>query len=90
MTDGIPDGFMASLLSSNFEDLVFKSAKKAIEVSGVDVSDKRTIFILSSTKGAIEQLGKVDDKDLYLGETALRVSHRLGFKTQPIVVWHPL
>ena len=33
MTDGIPDGFMASLLSSNFEDLVFKSAKKAIEVS---------------------------------------------------------
>ena len=86
MTDGIPDGFMASLLSSNFEDLVFKSAKKAIEVSGVDVSDKRTIFILSSTKGAIEQLGKVDDKDLYLGETALRVSRRLGFKTKPIVV----
>ena len=86
MTDGIPDGFMASLLSSNFEDLVFKSAKKAIEVSDVDVSDKRTIFILSSTKGAIEQLGKVDDKDLYLGETALRVSRRLGFKTKPIVV----
>ena len=86
MTDGIPDGFMASLLSSNFEDLVFKSAKKAIEVSGVDVSDKRTIFILSSTKGTIEQLGKIDDKDLYLGETALRVSRRLGFKTKPIVV----
>ena len=86
MTDGIPDGFMASLLSSNFEDLVFKSAKKAIEVSDVDVSDKRTIFILSSTKGTIEQLGKIDDKDLYLGETALRVSRRLGFKTKPIVV----
>ena len=86
MTNGIPDGFMASLLSSNFEDLVFKSAKKAIEVSGVDVSDKRTIFILSSTKGTIEQLGKIDDKDLYLGETALRVSRRLGFKTKPIVV----
>ena len=86
MTDGIPDGFMASLLSLNFEDLVFKSAKKAIEVSGVDVSDKRTIFILSSTKGTIEQLGKIDDKDLYLGETALRVSRRLGFKTKPIVV----
>ena len=86
MTDGIPDGFMASLLSSSFEDLVYKSAKNAIELSGIDVSDKRTIFILSSTKGAIEQLGKADDKDLYLGETAHRVSTRLGFRTQPVVV----
>lgn len=86
MTDGVPNGFMASLLSSDFEEIVFSSASKAISLSGIDVSDKRIIFILSSTKGAIENLGKTEDKKLYLGETAQRIATRLGFRTRPIVV----
>ena len=86
MTDGVPNGFMASLLSSDFEGIVFSSASKAISLSGINVSDKRIIFILSSTKGAIENLGKTEDEKLYLGETAQRIATRLGFRTRPIVV----
>lgn len=86
MTDGVPNGFMASLLSSDFEEIVFSSASKAISLSGINVSDKRIIFILSSTKGAIENLGKTEDEKLYLGEMAQRIATRLGFRTRPIVV----
>ena len=86
MTDGIPDGFMASLMSADFEDLVFRSAGKAIGASGIHVADDRSVFILSSTKGAIEGLGKGADENLYLGETAQRIATRLGFTTRPVVV----
>ena len=86
MTDGIPDGFIASLMSADFEDLVFRSVGKAIEASGINVADARSVFILSSTKGAIEGLGKDADENLYLGETAQRIATRLGFKTRPVVV----
>lgn len=86
MTDGIPDGFIASLMSADFEDLVFRSAGKAIEASGINVADTRSVFILSSTKGAIEGLGKGADENLYLGETAQRIATRLGFTTRPVVV----
>lgn len=86
MTDGIPDGFIASLLSADFDDLVFRSAGKAIEASGINVADARSVFILSSTKGAIEGLGKDADENLYLGETAQRIATRLGFTTRPVVV----
>lgn len=86
MTDGIPDGFTASLLPDDFEELVCRSAGKAIDAAGIDVSDQRSVFILSSTKGAIEQLGKTADEDLYLGRTAQRISVRLGFRTRPVAV----
>ena len=86
MTDGIPDGFIASLMSADFDDLVFRSASKAIEASGINVADTRSVFILSSTKGAIEGLGKGADENLYLGETAQRIATRLGFTTRPVVV----
>ena len=86
MTDGIPDGFIASLMSADFEDLVFRSAGQAIEASGINVADARSVFILSSTKGVIEGLGKDADENLYLGETAQRIATRLGFTTRPVVV----
>ena len=86
MTDGIPDGFIASLMSADFEDLVFRSAGKAIDDSGINVADDRSVFILSSTKGAIERLGEEADERLYLGETAQRIATQLGFTTHPVVV----
>ena len=86
MTDGIPDGFIASLMSADFEDLVFRSAGKAIDDSGINVADDRSVFILSSTKGSIERLGEEADENLYLGETAQRIATRLGFTTHPVVV----
>ena len=86
MTDGVPEGFMASLLLSDFEELVFSSVNKALRASGLDATDKRVVFILSSTKGAVEELGKTEEHNLYLGETAQHIATRLGFRTRPIVV----
>lgn len=86
MTLGIPNGFVASLLSSDFEDLAFRSAQSAIDASGINVSGTRTVFILSSTKGAIEKLGQTDDDKLYLGNIAQRIATRLGIQLSPIVV----
>ena len=86
MTLGIPNGFVASLLSSDFEDLAFRSAQSAIDASGINVSGTRTVFILSSTKGAIEKLGQTDDDKLYLGSIAQRIATRLGIKLSPVVV----
>ena len=86
MTAGIPNGFVASLLSSDFEELAFRSAQRAIDASGINVSSTRTVFILSSTKGAIEKLGQTDDDKLYLGNIAQRIATRLGIQLSPIVV----
>lgn len=86
MTAGIPNGFVASFLSSDFEELAFQSAQKAIDASGINVSSTRTVFILSSTKGSIEKLGQTDDDKLYLGNIAQRIATRLGIQLSPIVV----
>ena len=86
MTAGIPNGFVASLLSSDFEELAFRSAQKAIDASGINISSTRTVFILSSTKGAIEKLGQTEDDKLYLGNIAQRIATRLGIQLSPIVV----
>ena len=86
MTAGIPNGFVASLLSSDFEELAFRSAQKAIDASGINISSTRTVFILSSTKGSIEKLGQTDDDKLYLGNIAQHIATRLGIQLSPIVV----
>lgn len=83
---GIPDGFVASLMSRDFEELVLASAKKAIEASRVDVAHEKVAFILSSTKGPIERLGKVKDEDIELGTLAERMARQLGISTKPFVV----
>ena len=85
-SNGIPDGFVASLMSCDFEKLVLDSAKKAIEASLVDVAHEKVALILSSTKGSIERLGKVDDEDIELGTLAERIAQQLGIWTKPFVV----
>lgn len=83
---GIPDGFVASLMSRDFEKMVIDSAKKAIVASQVDVAYEKVALILSSTKGGIERLGKVDDEDIELGTLAERIAQQLGIRTKPFVV----
>ena len=83
---GIPDGFVASLMSRDFEKLVLASAKKAIEASRVDVVHEKVAFILSSTKGPIERLGKVKDEEIELGALAERMARQLGISAKPFVV----
>lgn len=78
-TCNIPEGFNASLLFEDFETLALKSAQKAIGNAQLELKGKRTAFILSSTKGNIEE-------NISLADSAQRIASQLGIDAQPIVV----
>lgn len=85
-TCNIPEGFYASLLFEDFETLALKSAQKAIanaqKTMGnarLELKGKRTAFILSSTKGNIEE-------NISLADSAQRIANQLGIDAKPIVV----
>jgi 3-oxoacyl-[acyl-carrier-protein] synthase I len=71
---------------SRFELIALTSARKAIKEAGIDVSGNDIVFILSSTKGSVEEMRRHDDVCPRLGESAQRIARRLGITTQPIVV----
>lgn len=60
-----------------FESLCIRSARRAIDDSGIDATNKRCVFILSSTKGDIWTPSAT---------TARRIACALGNKTTPIVI----
>lgn len=85
-TCNIPEGFYASLLFEDFETLALKSAQKAmanaqktIGNARLELKGKRTAFILSSTKGNIEE-------NISLADSAQRIATQLGIDAKPIVV----
>lgn len=85
-TCNIPEGFYASLLFEDFETLALRSAQKAIANAQKNIGNerlelkgKRTAFILSSTKGNIEE-------NISLADSAQRIASPLGIDSKPIVV----
>lgn len=78
-TCNIPEGFYASLLFEDFETLALRSAQKAIANERLELKGKRTAFILSSTKGNIEE-------NISLADSAQRIASQLGIDAKPIVV----
>lgn len=85
-TCNIPEGFYASLLFEDFETLALRSAQKAIANAQKNIGNerlelkgKRTAFILSSTKGNIEE-------NISLADSAQRIASQLGIDAKPIVV----
>lgn len=95
----IPEPFTASLLTeaqnvalaveglTRFESLAYTSVKKAIEASDIDVTAANVIFILSTTKGNIEQIfDNQDDTAIYPGTAAKHIAERLGIQTKPMTV----
>ena len=78
-TCNIPEEFYASLLFEDFETLVLRSAQKAIANAQLELKGKRTAFILSSTKGNIEE-------NISLADSAQRIASQLGIDAKPIVV----
>lgn len=78
-TCNIPEGFYASLLFEDFETLALKSAQKAIGNARLELKGKRTAFILSSTKGNIEE-------NISLADSAQKIASQLGIDSKPIVV----
>lgn len=97
---GMPCAFTASLFDeaffkkidrqgcSRFESLAISSVQKAIASAGVDVTDGKTLFILSSTKGNVEWLGDkgVDQSKVPLSYSASVIANAVGITTEPIVV----
>lgn len=78
-TCNIPEGFYASLLFEDFETLALRSAQKAIANARLELKGKHTAFILSSTKGNIEE-------NISLADSAQRIASQLGIDSKPIVV----
>lgn len=85
-TCNIPEGFYASLLFEDFETLALRSAQKAIANAQktigngrLELKGKHTAFILSSTKGNIEE-------NISLADSAQRIASQLGIDAKTIVV----
>lgn len=75
------DGF------TRFESVVLHSVRDALSRTSFDVSSERVVFILSTTKGNVEQLSDdASDENTYPGIAAKRIATELGLTTEPIVV----
>lgn len=96
----IPESFTASIFTqtqnnslsidglTRFESLVVNSIKRALTKVDINISDSKTIFILSTTKANIDLLN--DNPSSYdhvlPGNSAKRICSFLGISTPPIVV----
>ncbi len=72
---------------SRFESLAIRSVSDALLQTTFDVT--RTIFILSTTKCNVEELGDIEEHDgtyLHPGETAKKIAQYFGIENEPIVV----
>jgi 3-oxoacyl-[acyl-carrier-protein] synthase-1 len=102
-SDLSPDPFYASLFPPDdkivngtktfFEQIVFESALDALQESRIQRSDKKTGFILSTTKGNIslaENLPNeyIPEKRISLNTSADIVAQELGFVSEPLVISH--
>ena len=76
------------ILFTRFESIAILSLYKALLEADFDIRSKKTLFILSSTKGNIELLKK--DKsftdDLYLQNTARKIADIFGFVNPPLII----
>jgi 3-oxoacyl-[acyl-carrier-protein] synthase-1 len=76
---------------TKFEQLLIASVSNALENSGIDASDKKTILIISSTKGNISLLETEThnlalQKRIALHTSAKLVAEYFRFVNQPVVV----
>jgi 3-oxoacyl-[acyl-carrier-protein] synthase-1 len=76
---------------TKFEQLLIASIADALNGSGVDVRDKKTLLVISSTKGNISLLENEAFNDelkdrISLSTSAKLVAEHFGFQNQPVVV----
>jgi 3-oxoacyl-[acyl-carrier-protein] synthase I len=76
-----------------FEQIIHTTARDALKNAGLDPADKKTGFILSTTKGNISLIEdlpdeKIPEDRLSLNTSAEIVAGSLGFVTEPLVVSH--
>jgi 3-oxoacyl-[acyl-carrier-protein] synthase-1 len=78
---------------TKFEYLLIASLTEALYENNVEISDKKTILILSTTKGNIslletEQASPDLDQRIALHSSAKKITQHFGFVNEPIVVSH--
>ncbi|BAU54304.1 beta-ketoacyl-[acyl-carrier-protein] synthase family protein [Mucilaginibacter gotjawali] len=76
---------------TKFEQLLIASIAGALHGSGITISDKKTVLIISSTKGSIsllenEIMSETLKRRIALPTSARLISKYFGFINQPIVV----
>ena len=76
---------------TKFEQLLIASIADALKISGINAPDKKTILIISSTKGNISLLETEANtselkKRISLSTSAKLVAEYFGFKNQPVII----
>ena len=71
---------------TKFEKILLLSVKKANEEAKIDLRDKNTLFILSTTKGNISYLSDEMDEKVYLWHSAKKLASFFGNGNEPLVI----
>ena len=85
--------FQTDIFWTKFEHLLIASLTEALYETNIKISDKKTVLIISTTKGNIslletEQPGTELDRRMTLHKSAINIAQHFGFVNQPIVVSH--
>lgn len=98
--NGIPDTFAGSMFTpqqldelkidgyTRFEYVAIRSIEEALSGTEIDVTSSRTVLILSTTKGDVEELSSNLSSDgAYLspGAAAKKIAAYFGMKSEPVV-----
>jgi 3-oxoacyl-[acyl-carrier-protein] synthase-1 len=102
-SEWMPDPMYASLFSpadkiadqskTAFEQIAYRSAREAIQNANLDLADKKTGFILSTTKGNISLIENLPGESfpenrISLHTSAGIIAKNLGIISEPLVVSH--
>ena len=71
------------------ESLVIRSVQEALGHCEVDLSSPRTLFVLSTTLGNVDELSPSPETDgdfRNYGDSARKVAQYLGIRTEPVIV----
>ena len=86
-----PNGNQKAEEFTKLEKMFILSVTEALKDSRVNAGDKKTLFIISTTKGNIDLLkggckNNFDNRELRLWDTAYRVQHYFQNPNQPLVI----
>lgn len=71
---------------TRFEKIMLLSVCKANEEAKIELQDKDTLFILSTTKGNISLLSDEIDERVYLWHSARKIASYFGNTNEPLVI----
>ena len=73
-------------IECRFEQLLLKPIVDVISQSGINPADAGVVLVVATTKGSIDQLGKVPTSQLLLHNSASNVAKAIGCTNPPVVI----